>query len=62
MPAAPKPVRCCFKGKTGAFYGQEGASKARQVLSCGQEWLKAPALCGTELSRLGSKTFQSIGC
>ena len=20
---APKPARCCFKGKTGAFYGQE---------------------------------------
>jgi hypothetical protein len=23
MPEAPKPVRCCFKGKTGAFYGQD---------------------------------------
>jgi hypothetical protein len=23
MPEAPKPARCCCKGKTGAFYGQE---------------------------------------
>jgi hypothetical protein len=22
MPEAPKPARCCYEGKTGAFYGQ----------------------------------------
>ena len=33
-PSAPKPIRCCFRGKTGAFYGQENCAK---TLGCGAD-------------------------